>query len=90
SQLIATSVSEQRSATQEISSNLAQSSKSIEMVTTNVREGVSASQEISRAIAAVDHHAQSTAAGAEQTSMAGKSLSELAHDLMGVVGQFKV
>lgn len=90
SQLIATSVSEQRSATQEISSNLAQSSRSIEMVTTNVREGVSASQEISRAIAAVDHHAQSTAAGAEQTSMAGKSLSELAHDLMGVVGQFKV
>jgi methyl-accepting chemotaxis protein len=90
SQLIASSVSEQRTATQEIAANLAQSTRSIEMVATNVREGVSASQEISRAISAVDHHARSTAAGAEQTSMAGKSLSDLAHDLMGVVGQFKV
>ena len=90
SQAIATSVAEQRSATQEISSNLAQSTRSIEAVSTNVREGVAASQEISKAISEVDHHAQSTAAGAEQTSMAGKSMAELAHDLMQTVGQFKV
>ncbi|MBL8722876.1 MAG: methyl-accepting chemotaxis protein [Planctomycetes bacterium] len=90
SQLIATAVAEQRAATQEISSNLAQSVKAVETVATNVREGGTASQEISSAIAEVDRQAQAAAAGAEQTSMAGKSLAELASGLQQVVGRFKV
>ncbi|MCU0865396.1 MAG: methyl-accepting chemotaxis protein [Planctomycetes bacterium] len=89
SQTIATSVAEQRSATQEIASNLAQSTRSIETVANNVREGVAASQDISKSIAEVDQHAQATAAGAEQTSMAGRSMASLAQDLMQVVGSFR-
>ena len=89
SQSIATSVAEQRSATQEISSNLAQSARTIETVTRNVTESVTASKEISKAIAEVDNQARSTASGAEETSVAGKSMAGLASELMAVVGQFK-
>ena len=89
SQTIATSVSEQRSATQEISQNLAQSTRTIDTVGRNVTESVQASKEISRSIAEVDNQARSTAAGAEETSVAGKAMADLAHELMAVVGQFK-
>ncbi|MCU0865395.1 MAG: methyl-accepting chemotaxis protein [Planctomycetes bacterium] len=89
SQSIATSVSEQRSATQEISQNLAQSTRTIDTVGKNVTESVQASKEISRSIAEVDNQARSTAAGAEETSVAGKAMADLAHELMAVVGQFK-
>jgi methyl-accepting chemotaxis protein len=90
SQSIATSVSEQRSATQEISSSLAQSARSVESVSQNVNQTVQASQDISRAVAEVDEQTRSTAAGAEETSVAGKAMTDLARELLATVGQFKV
>jgi methyl-accepting chemotaxis protein len=87
---IATSVAEQRSATQEISSNLAQSTRTIDSVSKNVSESVTASREISKSIAEVDSQARSTASCAEETSVAGKSMATLATELQGLVGQFKI
>ncbi len=90
SQAIAASVAEQRSATQEISSNLAQSTRTVDTVARNVTESVTASQEISRSIAEVDNQARSTAAAAEETSVAGKAMADLARELQTTVGQFKI
>ncbi|MBL8733044.1 MAG: methyl-accepting chemotaxis protein [Planctomycetes bacterium] len=90
SQTIASSVSEQRSATQEISSNLSSSMRTIEAVGRNVQEGVAASREISQALGQVDQLAGSTSSSAEETSVAGKSMSQLAEGLVAVVQQFRV
>ena len=89
SQAIATSVAEQRAATQEISSNLAQSNLTVDTVARNVQESVGASREITQSIQTVDDQTRSTAAGAEETSVAGRSMAELASELMVLVGQFK-
>ena len=89
SQSIAKSVAEQRIATQEISSTLASSMRSVEAVGRSVNEGATATREISRAVTEVDDLAGSTAASAEETSVAGQSMSQLATELRSVVEHFK-
>ena len=90
SRTIATAVDEQSSTTREIASNVAQVATAAETVSKGVTESASASGEITKNISGVDTAAKQTSQGAAQTQTAGKELSQLAEELQGLVGQFKV
>jgi methyl-accepting chemotaxis protein len=55
----------------------------------NVAQGAQATREISEGIARVDGQAQATAAIAEETRTAGRTLGALASELTTLVHQFK-
>ncbi|MFK7742218.1 MAG: methyl-accepting chemotaxis protein [Planctomycetota bacterium] len=90
SKSIAIAVGEQRTATQEIASNLSANTETFEVVNRNVAECVRTSQEIATAIQSVDQNTRQTAAAAENTELAGKELGTLAAELHSIVGQYKV
>jgi methyl-accepting chemotaxis protein len=88
SRSIASAVEEQSITTKEIARNVAQSSTAAETVAQGVSQSSAASQEIAQAIAGVDEAARQSAEGAAHTQTAGVSLSEMAEQLHGLVGQF--
>lgn len=87
---IAAAVEEQSVTTKEIARNVSQTSDAAATVSTGVTESASASQEITRNITEVDQAAKSTATAATLTKETGSSLSNLASELQGLVGKFKV
>lgn len=88
SRSIASAVEEQSITTKEIATNVAQTSSAAEQMSTSVSESATASEEISANIIAVDSAAQESAQGAQQTRVAGDSLSGLATELHRLVSQF--
>lgn len=89
SQMIATQVNEQRTATQEIARNLAENTGTVGSVMANVQQGAQATREISEGIARVGIQAKDAASVAEETQAAGKALAGVAAELRALVGQFR-
>ncbi|QDU58013.1 methyl-accepting chemotaxis protein [Aeoliella mucimassa] len=87
---IASAVEEQSITTKEISANVNQTATATSTVSTGVAESASACTEISRNIVGVDQAAKQTAEGASKTQTVGSQLSQLAAELEGIVGQFKI
>ncbi|MBN1853225.1 MAG: methyl-accepting chemotaxis protein [Pirellulales bacterium] len=90
SHLIASAVEEQNITTKNIATKVSSTSKSASEVSSGVAECAVASQEITKNIAGVESAAKDTSNGASQTSIASRELADLADQLMGLVGQFKV
>lgn len=90
SRTIASAVEEQSITTKEIAQNVSETSSAATTISTGVSESASASQEINRSITEVDQAAKQTSAAATQTRESGEVLSQLASELQGLVGNFKV
>ncbi len=90
SSTIASAVEEQSITTKEIASNVNETATATTTVSSGVAESASACTEISRNIVGVDQAAKQTAEGASQTQTVGGQLSQLADELQGLVGKFKV
>ncbi|MCU0720323.1 MAG: methyl-accepting chemotaxis protein [Pirellula sp.] len=90
SRSIAAAVEEQSITTRQISDNVIQSASSAEVVARGISETALASREITENFAKVDSVLVKSAMGADESREAGTQLSELAHEMSKLVGQFRV
>lgn len=87
---IAATVEEQSVTAQEINRSMNDSTQATEQVSMSVQRTAGSSESLNGSISQVDQSAQQTARGADQTRIAGESLSELASDLQGMVSRFTI
>ena len=87
---IATAVEEQSVSTQEIANNITQVSSGIAEVNENVAQSSKVSGEITESIAEVNQASSEMANSSSQVRLSAEELSQLAEQLNGMVGRFKV
>jgi methyl-accepting chemotaxis protein len=88
--IVSVTVEEQASATQEISDNVSQASQGIQEVNENVAQASSVTAKVAVDIAEVTQASNEINASGAQVNASAEELSELAENLTGMVGQFKV
>ncbi len=87
---IATAVEEQTAATQEIANNINQASQGIQEVNENVSQSSTVATDISRDISEVNASAESINRSSNQLETSSANLQQMAKELNGIVGAFKV
>lgn len=87
---IASAVEEQSVTTKEIAGNVSQASGGIQEVSENIAQSSSVSGEIAKDIADVNQSSTDISNSSSQVDMSAKQLAELAEQLKGLVGKFKV
>jgi len=87
---IAAAVEEQTAASSEIASNISQASLGIAEVNGNVGQSTVVISDIARDIASINQQANQVTNGSHQVELSAQELSELASQLEGLVGKFKV
>jgi methyl-accepting chemotaxis protein len=87
---IVTAVEEQSVTTQEIAGNVSQASDGIEEVNQNVAQSSAVSSEIAQDIADVTQSANEMSASSGKVKLSSEELANMANDLNGLVGRFKV
>ncbi len=87
---IVTAVEEQSITTQEIAGSVSQASRGIEEVNQNVAQGSNVSGEIAQNIADVNQSANEISTSSGQVKLSAEELANLATELNGLVGRFKV
>jgi len=87
---IVTAVEEQSVTTQEIAGSVSQASGGIEEVNQNVAQGSHVSGEIAQNIADVNQSANEISTSSGQVKLSAEELANLATELNGLVGRFKV
>ncbi len=90
SRTIASAVEEQSITTRQISDNVSTTASAAESVARGVAETALASREITENITRVDSVLMQTAEGADESRDAGTRLSELASEMNGLIGQFRI
>ena len=90
SRTIASAVEEQSITTRQISDNVSTTASAAESVARGVAETALASREITENITRVDSVLMKTAEGADESRDAGTRLSELASEMNGLIGQFRI
>ena len=90
SRTIASAVEEQSITTRQISDNVSTTASAAESVARGVAETALASREITENITRVDSVLMQTAEGADESRDAGTRLSELAAEMNGLIGQFRI
>ena len=87
---IATAVEEQSVSTQEIADNITQVSSGISEVNENVAQSSSVAGEITESITEVNQASSEMANSSSQVQHSAEELSQLAEQLNGMVGRFKI
>jgi len=87
---IATAVEEQSATTNEIAGNVTQASRGIQEVTENVTQSSTVTGEIAKDISDVNHSAGEMSESSSQVNKSADELLQLAEQLKGMVGKFKV
>ncbi len=87
---IVTAVEEQSVTTQEIAGNVSLASQGIEEVNQNVSQSSNVSNDIAEDIENVTQSANEISTSSGQVKLGADELAQLANDLNGLVGQFKV
>ncbi|MGV1098865.1 methyl-accepting chemotaxis protein [Thiovibrio sp. JS02] len=87
---IATAVSQQKSATAEISENIGQTSLGIQEVNVNVSQTSQAVGQVAREIGDVNESANEISNSSAQVQQSAAELSKLAEQLKGMISKFKV
>jgi methyl-accepting chemotaxis protein len=87
---VAAAVEEQSAATQEIAENVAQASHGIQEVNANVTQSAAVSSKIAKDISDVNQSAAEISNGNSQVNMSAKDLANMAEQLKGMVGRFKI
>jgi methyl-accepting chemotaxis protein len=90
SRTIASAVEEQSITTRQISDNVTTTASAAESVARGVQETATASMEITQNISRVDQVLHQTASGADQSRDAGQRLLDLAQEMQGLIGRFRV
>ncbi|MBE0586174.1 MAG: methyl-accepting chemotaxis protein [Desulfofustis sp.] len=87
---IATAVEEQTAATREIANNITQASQGIQEVNENVSQSSTVANDISKDISEVNASAESISRSSNQLEASSANLQQMAKELNGIVGGFKV
>jgi methyl-accepting chemotaxis protein len=90
SRTIASAVEEQSITTRQISDNVSTTASAAESVARGVAETAMASREITENITRVDGVLMQTAEGADESRDAGTRLSQLAEEMNGLIGRFRI
>jgi methyl-accepting chemotaxis protein len=90
SRTIAAAVEEQSITTKEIARNISQVATASEVVARGVNESAAASQEITQSIGRVDQVLNQTATAAGHSKSEGDNLSQIASEMLQLVGRFNV
>jgi methyl-accepting chemotaxis protein len=87
---MATAIEEQSATTQEIANNVSQAASGVQSINENINQSSAVAGEVTRDIAGVSQAAGETREGSVQVSKSANELSELAEQLNGMIGRFKV
>ena len=90
SRTIASAVEEQSITTRQISDNVSTTASAAELVARGVSETAAASCEITENITRVDGVLMQTAEGAQESQDAGDRLNQLASEMTGLIGKFRI